>query len=117
MQKYDLDYDYDIEADALGAVVRKDYEYHHSVKSSKVIFDLNASGEIIGFEIHDASNKFNIEKEQLVSPKIEIMTHTTQDLIKIYITLDFQNNERRFLKEKIVNENNSPIGIKQFNYK
>lgn len=117
MKKYDLHYDYDIKVDALGAVIKYNYKYSHSVESNKVIFDLNISGEIIGLEILDASEKFKIEKEQLLNPKIEVMISTTEELIKIYIIFDFENNERRFLKEKIINENNAPIGIKQLNYR
>ncbi len=117
MKKHDLKYDYDIETDALGAVIKDDYRYEHSVESNQVIFDLNSNGEIIGLEILGASEKFKIEKKQLHNPKIEVMINTTEDLIKIYIIFDFENNERRLLKEKILNEDDAPIGIKQFNYK
>lgn len=116
MKKYDLEYDYDMETDALGAVIEKDYEYAHSVESNRAIFDLNNNGEVVGLEILDASKIFKIEKKQLVNPKIEVMVNTTEDLIKIYIVFDFQNNERRFLNEKIINKENAPPGIKQFNY-
>ena len=116
MKKYDLTYDYDIKLDALRAAIKQDYKYENSIESNKAIFDLNKKGEIIGFEILDASEKFKIEKEQLLNPKIEVMINTTEDVIKIYIIFDFENHERRFLKEKIINEDNAPIGIKQFNY-
>ena len=116
MKKYDLTYDYNIETDCLEAVINDDYRYVRSVESDNVIFDLNGEGEIIGLEIPDASKIFKIEKEHLLKPKIEVMINTTEEVIKIYITVDFENNERRFLKEKIINKDNAPAGIRQFNY-
>lgn len=117
MKKYDLKYEYDIKSDSLFTTIKDSYKYEHSVESNCVIFDLNSKGEIIGPEILGASEIFKIDKEQLLTPKIEVMINTTEDVIKIYIIFDFENGERRLLKEKILNEDNAAIGIKQLNYK
>lgn len=117
MKKFDLQYNYDIESDTLEASIKDSYQYAHSIKANRMNFDLNFKGEIIGFEISEASVKFKIEKKKLERPEIEVMIHTTCDLVKIYVVADFENRERRFLKEKIPNECNSPIGIRQLNYR
>ena len=116
MQKHDLEYDYDSAADTIDAAIKDGYEYAHSSKADRMSFDLNLEGEIIGFEISEASEKLSIEKEELKTPKIEVMVNTTHELVKVYITFDFENGERRFLKDRLANCDGAPAGIMQFNY-
>ncbi|MBQ9160317.1 MAG: DUF2283 domain-containing protein [Methanobrevibacter sp.] len=116
MKKYGLKYDYDIEIDALGATLKEEYNYNYSETYHGIIYDRDYDGNIVGIEILDASKVFDIEKDQLISPKIEIHTNTTEDVIKIYIMFDFENNEKRLLKGRLINEDNSPLGFRQMKY-
>lgn len=87
------EFDYDLANDILFFKV-KDREYSYSMELSNYVIDLDDEGFVVGMQIHNASNLFELRKESLKNVntwKLEASIKDKVIQVKIFFNTIFRN--------------------------